>query len=116
MALTVANANPNAGNEVVGYRRLHFVTVTFDNSYTTGGLAFDPAQFGVIGKPGMTLALPRIFGADTTKHLICRYDRVNKKLQAFQQSAATGALTEVPNACDLSTLVVDVLIVEGDGS
>lgn len=116
MALTVVEPNPHAGANVIGNRRARVAVVTFDDSYPTGGEAFDPNAYGLIGKPEMVLADVRAFGADTTTTLVVRYDRVNEKLQAFQQNGSTGALTEVPDTCDLSTLVVALLIIEGDGS
>lgn len=113
MALTVSASSHAGGRFAVGDRIAVQVAVTFDASYTTGGKAIDFRQFGIEGNPAIVLVAPR--PASATTAFIVQYDRVNRKLQVFQQSAATSALTEVPNATDLHLLVCDVLAVNGSG-
>lgn len=108
MALTVSAPYPAA--DVWGARRVALVTATFDSSYATGGEAFDPASYGIVGTPFMVLAEPRPGTADT---YVVRYDSANKKLMAFWVDTTVdgAALAEVASTTNLSALVVDVLVV-----
>lgn len=79
-----------------------FGTITLDNSYPTGGYALagilkdtDTGAESVEWIRQLKVELPGYEG---------RWDRQNQKLLLYQQSAATGALTQVPNATDLSAL------------
>lgn len=113
MALTIAPSEPHAGAVQVGPRRAAIAKITFDSSYPTGGEAFDPSQLGIEGKPAMVICSPRP-GASTT--FIVQYDRANKKLMVFEQSGVDDApFDEVDDTTNLSTLVVDVLVIAGSG-
>lgn len=79
-----------------------FGTITLDNSYPTGGYSLagilketDTGAEGVEWIRSIKIELPGYEG---------RFDRPNQKYVLYQQSAATGALTQVPNATDLSAL------------
>src|SRR5690242_17590658 len=71
---------------------LVFGTIVMDSSYATGGEAIDAP-----GDLGYHHAMAGAAGG-----YVPYWDRANQKIQAFRQSAATSALTEVPNATDLS--------------
>lgn len=71
-----------------------FGTIAFDSSYPTGGEAVDaPGDSGYhhlqVGPAGGYVGY---------------WDKANQKLIAYQQSAATSALTQVPNTTDLSAV------------
>lgn len=91
--------------QINGKRRQVTGTVTFDNSYVTGGEPFTARDFGldliehvsVEARNGYVISWNSSASAPT--------------LLAHQQSAATGALTQVPNATDLSTLSVDIMVI-----
>jgi hypothetical protein len=112
MALSVSAPYPAA--DVWGTRRVAIVTVTFDSSYATGGEAFDPASYGIAGKPAAVIVAPRPL---TSSGYVVQYDRVNAKLMVLWVDTTVdgAALAEVANTTNLSTLVVDVIIVEGSG-
>lgn len=110
MALTVANKNPNAGDERIGFRRTHFALVTFDSSYPTGGEAFDPVQFGVTDGPTHVIATPRKLDC-AAGILTVQYDYTNKKLVVVCPNGA-----EVADTTDLSSFTADVVVIEGASS
>ena len=68
----------------------------FTNSYTTGGMAFDLTAY--LPSARTMVDMPNYQGYSF------HYNDSTKKIQVYQQSAATGALTEVPNATNLSAL------------
>jgi hypothetical protein len=79
-------------------RALCFGTFAFDSSYPTGGEAFDAA-----GDIGYT----RLWITSATTGYAATLDRANQKIMMWQQSAATSALTQVPNTTDLSAVTVE---------
>ncbi len=95
----------NFPNEFVGTKRVVSGTLTFDNSYPTGGLSFAPGQVGlttlldlhveagVAGTTGYVAAWNRSTTAPTV--LVFQGDNPN---------AAQAPLSQVPNATNLSTL------------
>jgi hypothetical protein len=86
--------------------RTVLATVLLDSSYPTGGEAV------VLGDLGLTRVTQAIVGAAvnaTPTAFVGVWDQTNSKLLAFQQSAATSGLTQVPNATDLSALTFVVL-------
>lgn len=98
MALTVSTTSPQS--RVPGDRRRAVASVTFDNSYATGGLAFTPAAVGlnVIEDTVITVTAPVSAAAVVT------YDATNQKLKALVQAG-----TEVAAATNLSALTVQVV-------
>lgn len=74
---------------------LVFGTLTLDSSYPTGGEAIDAP-----GDAGFHHLLVAPAGG-----YVGYWDKANQKIIAYQQSAATSALTQVPNATDLSAVV-----------
>jgi len=82
-------------------KQLHWGKATMSSSYATGGDSL-PAV------PGDARFEMGVFTADG---YLLTYDAVNRKLKAFRQTAATGALVEVPNATNLSTVVADFLAI-----
>jgi hypothetical protein len=92
------------GPEVPGNRKLVTATVAFDASYATGGEPLTIADLGlsridfisVSGGQGYHGAWDGSFTAP--------------KILAYRQTAATGALVEVPSTTDLSTISFRVLV------
>jgi hypothetical protein len=76
---------------VTGDRREVIADVTFDNSYTTGGLALTAATLGLTSVD-VVVSTPAVTGQ------IFPYDLANSRLLAF-----AGA-TQVNNGTDLSAL------------
>jgi hypothetical protein len=87
-----------------GRSNVALVDVTMSSSYATGGDTFDFATVGLIGMQ------PKFVDAAPNAGYLVFYDITNKKFKLFQQSAATSALTEVPNATNLSTVVIRCLV------
>jgi hypothetical protein len=88
-----------------GRNNMALVDVTLSSSYATNGDTFDFATIGLIG------VQPLFVDSAVNAGYVLFYDRTNKKFKVFQQSAATGALTEVPNATNLSAVVARCLVV-----
>lgn len=111
MAITVATGDgvtKGRGNDVWGARRVSIFKVTFDDSYPTGGEAFDPKAFGHNGKVGTVIIVPRYSsGATGSIDTTFLYDYTNKKIVAIVGS--TGA--EVTDTTDKSTVVLDVYVI-----
>jgi hypothetical protein len=118
MALTLAQSKRN---NVTGTKVTSYVTVTFDNSYPTGGELFDATAY--VGTPDEV----RI-ASDSALGYIVRYDATNKKLKVFESGNAVNdqtptadltlnvlqsPLAEVANTTDLSALAVDLIISGG---
>lgn len=88
------------GPEVPGSRKEVFGVITFDSSYATGGEAVTLAQLGVNRLDWLEVIagagyLPVWDGSSTTP-----------KVLLYRQTAATGALVEVPSTTDVSTVTV----------
>lgn len=113
MALTNKVTSPNAAGFVIGNQRAVLVEVTADDAYPEGGYDFDPASFGITGKPVAVFASARAGLCPGNFTPVVAYDRENKKLLVYGTGTSV-AYTEMC-ACDLTSLVVDVLIVEGNG-
>lgn len=104
MAPTINVADP--GGEGSGDERLCSFDFTPDSSpgYPTGGWAIS----------GLGGPIQGVLGA--LKGYLAVWDQSAQKLMLYRQSAATGALTEVPNGTDLSTLgSVRLIAVVGGG-
>jgi hypothetical protein len=83
---------------VAGNYAVVVATVDMSASYPTGGEIVSFATLGGrFAKPFFVLPRP-IAG------YVFEFDHAAMKLKAYQQSAATGALTEVPNATNLSAV------------
>jgi excinuclease UvrABC helicase subunit UvrB len=78
--------------------------VTFDSSYTTGGLAVSPSAFGFRG--AVTAIIPAGRGAGSR---ICEYDDAAQKLKLF-----TALGTEAANASNQATITFRVLALGPD--
>lgn len=85
------------GPEVPGSRKESFGTITFDSSYPTGGEAFTPADFGLS-------RLDFLYVSGATGY-VATWDGSTSapKVLLYRQTAATGALVEVPNATNLTS-------------
>lgn len=89
----------------VGRQSLAIVDVTLSSSYATGGDTFDFATIGLVG------VQPLFVDCSPNAGYVAVYNRSTKKMLLFQQSAATGALTEVANASNNSAVVVRCLVI-----
>lgn len=100
MAITATKVT----DEVPGAARQISGTITFDASYTTGGMAVTPTILGYTG--GSTVVWLAVTGVRGVAGTVCssvRFDATNQKLLVYNTTA--GA--ETANATNLSTLVVD---------
>lgn len=85
-------------NQVYGAERVRRGTVTFDNSYPTGGESYTPQLFGLTRITKVDVAALNVAG----NRLVVN-DRTNSKLLLF-----TALGTQATNASDQSTIVVEV--------
>jgi hypothetical protein len=100
MAVTTAIIT---GPEVPGNRKMTTATVTFDSSYATGG---EPVAIGDLGFTRLDYLC-----VSAGQGYLAAWDgsTTAPKFLLYRQTAATGALVEVPNATDVSTISVKVL-------
>lgn len=102
LTLTEDKRTVHGDQDVVVYK------VDFDSSYPTGGEALTPSDLGL---RNIDLVVP------TSKDgHVFEYDYSNEKLQAFwadYDAAADGALIEVADATDLSSVTDARLLVFG---
>jgi hypothetical protein len=109
MALTVSTGavKGRSGPDALGPRATALFVLTGDNSYPTGGWAFDPKQYS-----GFTPAV--VFIAQRAPLTVAYqfvYDRTAKKLLVFWSAGSGAAFSQVTNATDLSAVIVDMLLV-----
>lgn len=101
---------PAKNDDVWGRLRVRIGTFTFDASYPTGGEAITAAQFGL---SEIVLVIPSERATGATGKRIVQWDPATLKLVALQgdnDAVGDGPFVEVPNTTDLSTLVVDLLV------
>ena len=105
MSLTITN---NWNQPLTGGARLCSFTVTFDNSYPTGGETFDISGYfqgspdvQVTGDDGYVIEHDR--GTAAAGKLVARYGDYD--------ATADGALIDVANTTDLSAVIVKVLVI-----
>lgn len=96
MALTVAQVGSNM---VLGNKKATVATVTFDDSYPTGGLALNPSQVG--------LAFFDFIAVDGAAGYNVVYNYDTGKLMAYGSTAGT----EVAAETSLATVVVRILAI-----
>jgi hypothetical protein len=102
MALTFAKVT--GADFTASNKRVRVRTVTFDNSYTTGGLSLTPANVGLRTIDQVQGAMAK--NAAGTSAVPVVYDYTNQKLQAYRYDGASAGkafLEEVAAAVDLST-------------
>jgi len=90
--------------DLFGTSRIVIAVFTFDSSYPTGGEACDPG----LGTVNIALSDPSVSG------YVFQYDYTNKKLKAFYadyDAGADGALIEVANGVDLSSVSVRLIFI-----
>ena len=78
--------------------------VTLDASYPTGGYSITPANLGFTKVKAVIIQ-------SHTGGYVYEYDVANQKLKAYRQTAATGALAEVPNTTSLTGIVVHLFVI-----
>lgn len=84
-----------------GKKRQVVTEVTMDSSYPTGGEAITAAQLG--------LSVVDVVTCSTNTGHIAQYDKTNAKIKLYYadyDAVADGALIQVPNTTDVSTVVV----------
>lgn len=105
MALSIDNTTARS-EDVWGRHKVRNVTVTFDDSYPTGGEAFAPADVGLA-------EFTQILISEDASGYVVQYDYTAEKLVAYGvQQDADGAtsdpLDEVDDETDLSAVVVRI--------
>ena len=88
----------------MGDQRSVFGTITFDDSYPTGGEAFDKAALGLVRLDWLSFN----HGEDG---FVFHYDAANAKIIAYEAGTASAALDEQDAATDLSGAVVEFFAV-----
>lgn len=98
-----ASVSIQYGPEVPGNRKTTIAQVTFDSSYATGGEAITVSSLGLDRLDYLLV--------DAGAGYLARWDgsKTTPKILLYRQTAATGALAEVPSTTDVSTIVVNVL-------
>lgn len=75
--------------------------VTFDASYTTGGLSVTPAMFGLA-------TFLQVDANPSSSGYVHPFDYTNNKLMAMRSGAANGVLVEETATTSLATVVTRV--------
>jgi len=93
----------NTGPEVPGNRKITTATVTFDSSYATGGEAVALIDLGLVRLDHLVV--------DAGAGYLAQWDGslTAPKILLYRQTAATGALVQVPSTTDVSAVSVKVL-------
>ena len=86
--------------EIGRSKRLYWGKATLSSSYATNGDTVDAT--GDLGYE---------FAQLTGEGYVLKFDQPTQKVKAFRQTAATGALVEVPNTTNLSAVVADFLAI-----
>lgn len=108
MALTVSVDLVNAN--VVGNKRNHPVTITFDASYDIAGEAITAAQCGLVVLERLIFEGPAVLVDTPDFSVIPHFDKTNSKVQAFWADDA-APLDEVPDTTDLTGYAVRAIAV-----
>jgi hypothetical protein len=87
---------------VHGDQKVVYATVTFDNSYPTGGEELTVAMFGGVLQAIEWVSVP---GANTAGNRLVVWDRANSKILLY-----TALGTQATNASDQSAIVVEVVV------
>ena len=96
MALTISTSRTN----YVGDQRIVYGTVTFDDSYPTGGEAFDIGAIGFV-------RLDFINFNQGEDGYVFHWDAANEKVIVYESGTASAALDEQDAEADLSGVVVE---------
>lgn len=104
MALTFTKI---AGPHSIGSRWETIYEAAADASYPTGGWAAAPSSLGFAA----TVDPEFHASVESQGGYLLTYNHGNNTIQAWRQSAATSALTEVPNTTDLSAVLTKIRIV-----
>lgn len=112
MALSISSVHPQASDDVWGRLRVAVRTVTFDDSYPTGGESFTPADVGL----SEFLFVDIQNDADGTLGFSFEYDYTAQTIVALgveqdADAATTEPLDEEDDTEDLSAVVVRVLCI-----
>ncbi len=110
MALVLTNDIPQIGTDVWGRNRVAVQTITFDDSYPTGGESLTPAM---VGLSQFSIVLVSVAAGTGSSGHVVQFNYATNKLMVFIEEAvaAGGALVEVGDEEDLEALVVRVLAV-----
>ena len=100
MALTISNpSNARDNTGVPGDMRYTIKTITFDNSYPTGGESISAADVG-LESIALVLLSPDHNG------YVAQFDYSNSKISLWEAGADGAALDEFGNTGDASAVVV----------
>ena len=100
----MALAGSVTDRNIEGKWRRHAVDVTFDSSYPTGGEAYTAGLFGLSRIEHLEIA-------SGGGGYVIQDDATNSKLLAYEAGADGGALDEVANTTDLSSVTARVIAV-----
>lgn len=100
MALTLSSDTPT----IRGQQKVWEGTVTFDNSYPTGGESFTPGDAGFVSFDRVQV--------DSVGGYVFAYDESNEKILAYWvDTTVDGApMAQVSNAEDLSSVTANVTV------
>jgi hypothetical protein len=101
MAVTVKDIEAGAGFSL----RFKVFDITFDGSYTTGGLLLTPAMLGF----SRIIYVDVASGAGTG--IVAAYDYANQKIKSFWSNASGSKLGEVVPGTNLSGDSVRILVI-----
>jgi hypothetical protein len=104
MALTLTRVS---GPTQVGDGWRNIWAAAADTSYPTGGWPLSKASLGFAATTDPQFNVQ----AENAGGYMLEYDHTNSKLKAYRQTAATGALVEVPNTTDVSAAITAARIV-----
>jgi hypothetical protein len=110
MALSVSTGTTKGrSNDVWGAREVTLLTVTFDDDYLEGGELFNPKAFGHQGNIDKVLCFPRSHARGAQVAYVPSATAASRKLRVFGKADGTRTYDELCH-CDLSALVVDVVV------
>jgi hypothetical protein len=102
MAITATRFGNQAAH-IVGALRMTFTDVAFDSVYPTGGESTTPADLG-LAEVYAAIVTPKTLGTDSVNVTNFYYDVGNKKIVAYDETAA-----QIADNSDLSNTVVRVV-------
>lgn len=114
MALTITTPTTDGrSHDVWGARHVTITQVTFDSDYDEGGESFDPRAG--LAHPGVVVQVVPSARAHA-RGVTVQYNHATKKLVAFGNGGTSASNVTAKSYgelchCDLSALVVDVIVV-----
>jgi hypothetical protein len=110
LSYSTRHLSPERGTAKLDGRQAQMARITFDSSYTTGGLAVTASSLRM-SRVDQIIPLGLAVNAALTAGIFCRYEISTGKLVAYWPQGSGAALAEVTNGTDLSAYTVDVLVI-----